>query len=152
MTTRQPDERGQVGGVESIPFGVLVFIVGTLIAVNGWAWLSTHRAADSIAREYLRTYTEQHSETEARAAASDVAGIIIESRSISPDRVTINAPTTHEPCELAEVTVAIAIPAMRLPFITNLGARTVAVTHVERMDPYRSRTDAPDVRGPTPCG
>ena len=152
MTTRRPDERGQVGGVESIPFGVLVFIVGTLIAVNGWGWLSTHRAADSIAREYLRTYTEQRSEAEASAAASDVADIIIESRSISPDRVTITTPTTHEPCEIAQVTVAIATPAMRLPFITDLGARTVSVTHIERMDPYRSRTDAPQVRSPTPCG
>ena len=31
------DDRGQVGGIEALPFGLLVFVVGALLVANAWA-------------------------------------------------------------------------------------------------------------------
>ena len=31
------DDRGQVGGIEALPFGLLVFVVGALLVANTWA-------------------------------------------------------------------------------------------------------------------
>ena len=30
-------DAGQVGGIEALPFGLLVFVVGTLLIANAWA-------------------------------------------------------------------------------------------------------------------
>ena len=35
--TRRRSDRGQVGGIEVLPFGLLVFVVGTLLVANVWA-------------------------------------------------------------------------------------------------------------------
>ena len=52
------DERGQVGGLEAIPFGILVFVVGALLAASAWAVVDTKLAVVSAAREAARTYVE----------------------------------------------------------------------------------------------
>ena len=31
------DESGQLGGLEGLAFGVLIFVMGTLVVVNAWA-------------------------------------------------------------------------------------------------------------------
>jgi hypothetical protein len=30
-------DSGQVGGIEALPFGLLVFVVGALLVANAWA-------------------------------------------------------------------------------------------------------------------
>jgi hypothetical protein len=37
VTRDRGDDRGQVGGIEVLPFGLLVFVVGTLLVANAWA-------------------------------------------------------------------------------------------------------------------
>ena len=38
------DERGQVGNVEVLPFGVLIFVVGALLVSNAWAVIDARMA------------------------------------------------------------------------------------------------------------
>jgi len=69
---RPRSESGQVAGVETLAFGVLVFVAGMLVAVNAWAVVTSRASADAVARAYLRAYTEappaQASERGRRAA------------------------------------------------------------------------------------
>jgi hypothetical protein len=67
--TRGRNDRGQVAGVETLALGVLVFVAGLLIATNAWSVLTTRQIADSIAREYIRTYSEQPTRDAALSAA-----------------------------------------------------------------------------------
>ena len=55
------DDRGVVGGVEAIPFGLLLFVAGTLLVANAWAVIDAKMAATSAAREAARTYMKNFS-------------------------------------------------------------------------------------------
>ena len=52
------EDCGQVGGIEVLPFGLLVFIVGTLLVANAWAVVDAKLAVTSAAREAVRSYVE----------------------------------------------------------------------------------------------
>ena len=59
MTGGGPAERvpllrgdaGMVGGIEVLPFGVLIFVVGSLLVANAWAVVDTKFMVTSAARE-----------------------------------------------------------------------------------------------------
>ena len=56
---RRRGERGQAGGMEVLPFGLLVFVAGTLLLVNIWGVVDTKFAAavlknDALLDEVLR--------------------------------------------------------------------------------------------------
>ena len=51
-------ERGQVGGIEAIAFGVLVLVLGILGLATAWAVVDTKVAAASAALEAARSYVE----------------------------------------------------------------------------------------------
>jgi hypothetical protein len=135
---RRRDDRAQVAGVETVAIGVLVFVAGLLIATNAWSVLTTRQTADSIAREYIRAYTEQPTREAALSAARRAAEAVRASHRIDPARLTIDEPTTFAPCARAEVTVVMRVPLARLPFLGAVGGRDVTVTQRERIAPYRS--------------
>ena len=58
MRRRCADERGAVGGIEVLPLGMLVLVVGTLLVVNAWAVVDAKLAASAAAREAARAYVE----------------------------------------------------------------------------------------------
>jgi hypothetical protein len=51
---RLRDEGGAVGGLEVLPFGLLIFVVGILLVVNAWAVVDAKLAAEAAAREAAR--------------------------------------------------------------------------------------------------
>ena len=57
MTARH-DEHGQVGGIEGLVFGVLVFVFGALLVANAWAVVDAKSAASVAAREAARVCVE----------------------------------------------------------------------------------------------
>jgi hypothetical protein len=152
MTTGrlQRDERGQVAGVETVVFGVLVFVAGLLIATNGWSVLTTRNATSSIAREYLRAYTRQTNEPAARRAGRSAAATVRDTERIRPARVAIVEPARFGPCVDASVTVTVQVPLARLPFLGEVGSTSVSVTRHERIDAYRAR-NAIDDGADHPC-
>lgn len=149
--------RGQSGvlaGSDGVVFGMLILLAGSLALVNIWAVIDTRAALDAAAREYLRSYTEQRSPAAASAAGAHAAQEVIARRGSPVGGLTIQEPdpSTFGPCQLAQVVIEAQVPAARLPFLDDVGTRTIRVTHRELVDPHREV-----IRGPahdpstTPC-
>jgi hypothetical protein len=140
-STRRPGrvhgEHGQAAGIETLPFGVLVFIAGTLLVVNAWAVVTNRATADSIAREYLRSYTKETSRPAALDAGRRVVDAIVASRGLPPGRVHVDPPTAWGACAVATVTVHLTVPDIHAPFLGDLGTHQITVIHRDRIDAYR---------------
>ena len=68
MTDRLRGDVGQVAGIESIPFGLLVLIVGILLVAHTWAVVDAKFVATAAAREATRAYVESTEPDAAEAA------------------------------------------------------------------------------------
>ena len=131
------NDRGQAAGFESLPFGVLVFVSMTLLAVNAWKVVDTRSAVDGAAREYLRAYTAAPDVVSARELGDRAARRSIGARVALAEVASIEAPGgVFGPCRPAEVTVAVRVPAVRIPFFATWGEMTVAATEVELVQPF----------------
>ncbi len=62
-------DAGQVGGIEALPFGLLIFVVGTLLIANAWAVVDAKFATDAAARQAVRTFVEADDPASARSEA-----------------------------------------------------------------------------------
>jgi hypothetical protein len=144
------DDRGQVGGIEAIPFGVLIFVVGALLVANAWAVIDAKMAVVAAAREGARTYVEAPDATAGRTLADTAAREAMTGYGRSADRLelTISPSNTFQRCQRIEVTTRYPVPAVSLPWIGGFGEGfTVRATHSEIIDPFR---DGPE--GVADCG
>jgi hypothetical protein len=149
VTRRLHGDAGQVGGIEAIPFGLLVFVLGALLIANAWAVVDAKLATDAAARQAARTFVEATAADDAFADAEAAARASIDAHGRDADRATV------EPiggfhlarCERATFEVTYAIPALSLPLIGGFGRApfTVRSTHSEVVDPYRD--DVPGEAG-----
>jgi hypothetical protein len=143
---------GFVGGIETLPFGLLVFVVGTLLVANAWAVIDAKLAAASAAHEAARVYVETVSGGDsgpAARAASAAAVEAIEGHGRDPDRMlfvmTPGGATAR--CQAIEVTVGYRVPTLTLPLVGGFGQGfVVSATDSEIIDPFRD-----DVAGRNPC-
>jgi hypothetical protein len=145
------DERGQMGGIEALPFGFLIFIVGALLVANAWGVIDAKLATDAAAREAARTFVEvvvgsdATTAQEAAAAAGDEAA---EGHGRSAGRmdVHVEAPSVDR-CAVVTAVATYEVPAIPLPWIGGFGnGITVRSRHSERIDPFRD-----DVAGAVTC-
>lgn len=141
-------ERGQAGGMEVLPFGLLIFVGGALLLVNIWGVVDTRFAADAAAREATRWVVESAglgvSPDAVREGASTVAeATMADHGKRSPVEVVVDPPdATFVRCERIRVTVETSVPAIRLPFLGGFGEPfEVRATHAELVDPTRSGVD-----------
>jgi hypothetical protein len=124
------DDRGQMGGVEALPFGVLIFVIGTLLVVNAWAVVDAKLAADAAAREATRHFVEAPvvdasgvRDAEAAAVAAGLDALAASGR--DPDRGTVALTGLSTPdggdgyarCARATFTATYQVPALSLPWI-----------------------------------
>ena len=138
-------ERGQVAGIEALPFGLLIFVAGTLLLVNIWGVVDARFAADAAAREAARYVVESAAldrhPSDVRDGARDVAVRTLQDhgwRRESTVRVRPDA-AVLERCERIQVTVSTDVPAIRLPFFGGFGdGFEIVATHSELVDPTRS--------------
>jgi hypothetical protein len=136
-------DAGQVAGMEALPFGVLIFVIGALLITNLWAVVDTKIAVDSAAREAVRTYVEAPDGTTAAARAEVLAREVVAGHGRRPDRLSLDV--HHEGdrpfarCVRVTVTTRYPVAALQLPWIGGLGhAFEVRAHHTERIDPFRS--------------
>ena len=150
MTRRRArrGERGQAGGMEVLPFGLLVFVGGALLLVNIWGVVDTKFAADAAAREAARWVVESAGlgttpEAVRDGATSVARQTMADHGRAGPATVEVGPPdAAFVRCERIEVTVSIEVPAIRLPFVGGFGdAFDVQATHGELVDPTRSGVD-----------
>jgi hypothetical protein len=145
------DERGAVGGIEVSPFGVLVFVVGTLLVANAWAVIDAKGAALSAAREATRTYVESSDPATALDDATTAAREAIEAHGRDPDKLLLEGPTSGgdlQRCAPVTFTASYPVPAIALPWIGGFGTDfTVRAAVTQVVDPYRD-----GVPGEVRCG
>ena len=132
------DERGQAGGIEALPFGVLIFVVGALLVASAWAVVDAKLAGVSAAREGARTYVEGDDARSAHAAAVAAAEEAMDNHGRGGGvTVDIDAPPSFSRCASVQVRASYSVPAVPLPWIGGLGELQVSSTHSERIDPFR---------------
>jgi Flp pilus assembly protein TadG len=145
------DDRGQVAGIEAIPFGILLFVVGALLIANAWAVIDAKMAVTSAAREAARTYVEAPDHRTGLVQAEAAARAAVEAHGGNVSRLSISGPTSEAAfgrCNHVSFTVSYPVPALTLPFIGGLGRGfVVRSTQTEIVDPFRN-----DVPGEAVCG
>ncbi|CAN5903792.1 hypothetical protein BH23ACT2_BH23ACT2_28250 [soil metagenome] len=131
-------DRGAVGGVEVLPFALLVFVAGTLLIANAWAVVDAKLAAESAAREAGRAYVEAGDGATAASAASNAARTAIEGAGRDSGRLglTDNAPG-YVRCTVVEHEASYRVPTVTIPFVGGFGdGITVRGRHREILDPF----------------
>ena len=134
------DESGQVGGLEAVVFGVLVFVVGTLVVVNAWGVIDAKLAAAAAAREAARAYVEAPTAADATSSARDAAEDAITGHGRDPARMTVRVLSGgFTRCDRITVEVTYPVPMLVVPWIGHAGTGfTAAARHSEVVDPYRA--------------
>ena len=135
-------ERGAIAGIEALPFGMLLFVAGTLFIANIWAVIDAKLAVTSAAREATRAFVEADDGASARVYATaatyeTLAALGREDR----ERITIDVPVLDGPfgrCTRVTITIHYRTPALSIPWLGGLGRGIDSVaTHSEVIDPDR---------------
>ena len=151
---RATGQAGMLAGSDGLLFAMLILLAGSLALVNIWAMIDSRAALDAAARDYLRTYTEQSDPATAAAAGERAARNLLDQRGTPLRSLRIDPPdpSLFGPCQSASVVIEAEVPAARLPFLDDLGARQIRVTHRELVDPHREMTNGPSHDpSTTPC-
>jgi hypothetical protein len=144
-----------VGGFEALPFGFLVFVVGSLLLVNAWAVFDCHMAASAAAREAVRVFVESSGDdTPARLDGEAAANAAIEGQGKDPTRAHLSWTGAElVRCRSVTATVTYDVPTIAVPWIGAFGGGVLHTTahHTEVVDPYRSGLSIDDF-DPAVCG
>ena len=134
------DESGQVAGVEAIPFGLLVFVVGVLFVTNAWAVIDAKMTVASAAREAARAYVEADDAGGAPSAAQAAADQVVLAGGRDPARLELTSPSSgFVRCQRVTFVAAYPVPAITLPWLGGFGhGFTARARHSELVDPYRT--------------
>lgn len=135
--SRRRGEGGQAAGVESIPFGVLVFVGGLLLLVNAWVFVDRRASVDAAASAYLRSYTAASTAAEGRTQGDVAARASLGDQLDTASMLEIRHPSElFGPCRVAEVTISVEVPTIDMPFIGSFGQTTVRTTQRELVQPF----------------
>jgi hypothetical protein len=131
---------GQIAGLEALPFGLLVFVVGALLAANAWAVIDAKVAVTAAAREAARSYVEADDLVSAAAAADRAGRDTIQGYGRDPRRLalSVDPPGVFGRCIAIRVTARYPVPAVTVPWIGGFGRGfVVEAEHGEVVDPFR---------------
>jgi len=141
--TRRPADRGDdgfAGGFEGLLFGLLLFVIGTLLIAFAWGVVDTKTATGEAARQAARTYVEAPDGPAAALGAAQAARAALAGYGRDPDRARM-ALVSGRFARCGRVTIAVTYPAplVELPFFGALGQGVdVRSEHSELVDPFRS--------------
>ena len=132
-------EEGFAGGLAGLLFGVLVFLLGTLLVAYGWAVVETKAAVVDAARQAARTYVEAPDALDAYSSARTAADDSLAAKGRNPARADLKISSGgFGRCERVTITVSYPAPMVVLPLSALLRGSTVRAEHSEIVDPYRS--------------
>ena len=133
---RARGDDGQVAGIEALPFGVLVAVVGTLLVASAWSVVDLQQTLTVATREGARTFVEHGSAAEAiDESQRAVAGL---GRQVDAVRVVVDDGGGGR-CDRVTVRAAARVRAVAVPWLGLVGPSvTVRAQHSELIDPYRS--------------
>jgi len=140
-------DRGQVGGIEVLPFGFLVFVAGMLMIANAWGVVDAKLAVTAAAREGVRAYVEAANASSAEAAAKATATDTLVAYGRDDSRATVHQPVLASDfgrCVRVAVTVSYDVPVVDVPFVGSFASlEPVSSTFTEVIDPYRDGLEGP---------
>lgn len=155
MTASDRDPGSQAGFVaalEALAFGVLIFVIGTLVVVNAWAAVDAKFAANAAAREAVRAAVETVPGEDQAARADAAARQALAGHGITADPAIVPLALGLERCQEIAFEVRLEVPALLLPGIaTRRAPFTVVGAHREIVDPFRSGLAVP-AEGIPDCG
>jgi hypothetical protein len=139
-TVPPTDEAGFAGGAEGLIFGLLIFVVGTLLVAAAWGVVDTKMAVSAAAEDATRTYVEASDAASAGPAAQAAADQVLTGYGRSPGRGQVSLVSGgFARCRRVTIEVRYPIPLLDLPFVGRVGAGpSVTAVHSELVDPYRS--------------
>src|SRR3546814_16827857 len=119
MSGRLRGDGGQVGGIEAIPFGLLIFVIGSLLIVNAWGVVDAKFATDAAARQAARTFVEGEGLDGALSAAEEAALATIRGHGRDPSRQTVDpvGSLAFERCPRVTFAVRYEVPPISTPLI-----------------------------------
>ncbi len=143
MSRDWTDEQGLAAGAEALLFGVLIFVLGTLLFVNTWAVIDTKMATSTAAREGVRAAVETPHGGDPAEHAAAAAGAALAAHGLDPAHAVLEPSGTWtaglERCGEVALTVRYHVPVVALPVIERRSVGfDVAGRHREIVDPYRS--------------
>lgn len=133
--------RGESGqaGIEAVPFGLLTFVIGTLIVVNAWAVIDAKITVSSAAREATRAYVEAPADGDASSAADAAARAAVLGAGRDPHRLALTRlEGSFTRCDTIRFEASYRLPAIRIPWVGGLGTFTARARHAEIVDPFRT--------------
>lgn len=150
-------EAGVVGGFEALPFGFLLFVVGSMLLLNVWAVIDAELAVAAGAREAARAYVESPGPRAGDAAADAAAAAVaaVEGHGRDGRRASVEPVGVLSFARCARVTFAVTyeVPLLTLPWIGGWGGGVIETTarHSEVVDPYRSGVPLAVGSSPVAC-
>jgi hypothetical protein len=134
-------DRGQVGGIEALPFGLLLFVVGSLLVANAWGVVDAKFATDAGAREAARAFVEASPVVDPVGSAQAAGLDAIAGHGRDAARATVRpvGPAVLERCARVVFEAVYEVPALTLPFVGRYGRAPFVVrsTSSELVDPFR---------------
>jgi hypothetical protein len=139
---RLQGDAGQVGGIEAIPFGLLLFVIGSLFVANAWGVVDAKFATDAAAREAVRSFVEADPALTDPVGPARRAGFdALAGHGRDPERARIEPVGSPQLTRCSRVTfeAVYEVPALTLPFTGRFGRAPFVVrsTSSEVVDPFR---------------
>jgi len=133
-------EDGFAGGFEGLLFGLLLFVVGTLLVAFAWGVVDTKSATGEAARQAVRTYVEAPNGASAAIQAETAAAVALAGYGRNPTRAKVAlVGGRFTRCDGVTISVTYPAPLLELPFVGQLGrGMSVRSQHSELVDPFRS--------------
>lgn len=151
------NEEGFAGGAEALPFGVLVFVIGSLLLANAWGVIDAKIAVSAAAREATRAYVESSGSTaeDAQLDADQAASMAISGHGRDASKMTLmlDGDSGYVRCAPVTFEVTYPVPTISLPWIKGLVPQSITVraSHSEVVDPYRSGVPTDESSVQAPC-
>lgn len=132
-------EDGFVAGAEALLFGVLVFVFGTLLVLNGWAVIDTKFATSAAAREAVRAAVEAEVGADLAAVGDAAARTTLTSHGRTAASATVvPLRAVQERCAEVRFRVTVDVPMTIVPGFAGRPTVAVSSDYAEVVDPYRS--------------
>jgi hypothetical protein len=147
-------DEGFVAGLEALAFGIVVFVFGTLMLVNGWAVVDAKFATNGAAREAVRAVVETPggsalTDPQLREIALGAAQAAGAAHGYAPGAVGIrtlsgSGTLSQTRCAPVRIQASVEVRATTLPGFVGPRLTTVSSVHEEVIDPFRSGLRAED--------
>ncbi len=137
------DEQGLAAGAEALIFGVLVFVIGTIIILNAWSVVDAKFATSSAAREAVRAAVEAPPGADLDATAETAAAAAFEGYGRDPTKVSVlwdgtGSGAVQARCAPVQYRVTTTVGVMMVPRLSNRLTFDVSSVYSELIDPFRS--------------